>query len=166
MLGLGSIGANNDSTDNNIDNVSTETVSVVEEVCDHSVYEEEIEGLKQQIEELKQEISNKDITIDTLNKEVKIQLKEKEELRASINNNNSSSSDTDDSSVVTTIEEETEDKVEEVYATFNHSKKYDAYYHNYSECPFIEGKGAEKVNFTEVMNRRACKCVHQGQFWK
>ena len=59
-----------------------------------------------------------------------------------------------------------EDTTNYVYATFGHSDKYDAYYHDYADCTFIEGKGAKAVDFSEVMHRYACKCVHQGRFWE
>ena len=51
------------------------------------------------------------------------------------------------------------------YGTVGHSSKYDAYYHDYSDCTFIQGKGAQQLTSEQVLNRRECKCVYAGRFW-
>ena len=52
-----------------------------------------------------------------------------------------------------------------VYGTVGHSSKYDYYYHNYSDCKFINDKSSyvQELSSDELFNRGACKCVHYGR---
>jgi galactokinase len=122
--------------------------------CDHTEYEERIEELNKQVEELENQIKE-------------LEDAKEEEL---VDNNNDDSSDVwiDESGNIRYTEgrEQTSNRDNsKVYGTFGHSDKYDAFYHNYKDCPFIEDKDSYEVEYEEVMDRRACKCVYQGQFW-
>ena len=82
--------------------------------------------------------------------------------------------ETEESNDEVAVAEETEEHEEatnsnnnlsNAYGTVGHSSKYDAYYHDYSDCTFIQGKGAQQLTSEQVLNRRECKCVYAGRFW-
>ena len=51
------------------------------------------------------------------------------------------------------------------YGTRSYGGTYDNYYHDYSDCPFIDDKTVYELTGDEILNRYDCKCVHQGRFW-
>ena len=48
------------------------------------------------------------------------------------------------------------------YGTRSYGDPYDNYYHDYSDCPFIDDKTVYELSDDEILNRYDCKCVHHG----
>ena len=138
---------------------------VIEQPCD---CEQEYQKI---IDDLKQELSNKNATIDVLNIQIsnlndevtdlKEQLSEKEEVvyESTIVSNAPAQNEIEEIAPVETVDEDCK------YIT-HHSEKYDRFYHNYKDCTFIEDKESEAVDYEDCQDRRPCKCVYSGRFWE